>query len=53
MFNQSDNLRGFHPHITIAFRDLKKQVFHKAWEEFKDKKYNIDFNCIFYCAHKI
>ncbi len=45
LFNQSDNLRGFHPHITIAFRDLKKQVFHKAWKEFKNKKFNPDFNC--------
>lgn len=45
IFNQSDNLRGFHPHITIAFRDLKKQIFYKIWDDFKDKNFNSDFNC--------
>ena len=29
--------RGFHPHITIGFRDLKKPLFYKAWEEVKNK----------------
>jgi len=45
IFNQSDNSRGFHPHITIAFRDLKKQLFYKAWDEFKSQKFNTEFNC--------
>lgn len=31
---------AYHPHITLAFRDLKKQVFAKAWDEVKDKKMN-------------
>ena len=30
---------GYHPHFTIAFRDLKKLLFPKAMEEFKEKKY--------------
>jgi|694.fasta_scaffold07014_1 2'-5' RNA ligase len=29
----------FHPHITIAFRDLKKSMFAKAWQEFSSKKF--------------
>jgi 2'-5' RNA ligase len=29
----------FHPHITIAFRDLKKEQFEKAWEEFQSRPY--------------
>lgn len=29
----------FHPHITIAFRDLKKSIFAKAWEEFSAKTF--------------
>lgn len=30
--------RPFHPHMTIAFRDLKKPMFFKAWnEEFKER----------------
>jgi len=45
LFNQSDNLRGFHPHITIAFRDLKKQIFYKLWDEFKSKGFKTAFNC--------
>jgi 2'-5' RNA ligase len=31
--------RPFHPHITIATRDLHKKSFHEAWEHFKEKKY--------------
>jgi 2'-5' RNA ligase len=31
--------RPFHPHVTIATRDLHKRVFHEAWEGFKEKKY--------------
>jgi 2'-5' RNA ligase len=45
IFNQSDDMRGFHPHITIAFRDLKKQVFYKVWEEYKTKSYSETFIC--------
>ena len=29
----------FHPHVTVAFRDLKKATFKIAWEEFADKKF--------------
>ena len=32
--------RPFHPHITIAARDLYKKAFHEAWEVFSGKKYN-------------
>ena len=45
IFNQSDSLRGFHPHITIAFRDLKKQIFYKVWDDFKAQEFNTEFNC--------
>jgi 2'-5' RNA ligase len=38
-------MRGFHPHITIAFRDLKKPTFYKAWEEYKSKTFSADFIC--------
>ena len=31
--------RKFHPHITIATRDLHKGSFREAWDIFKDKKY--------------
>lgn len=45
IFNQSDDMRGFHPHVTIAFRDLKKAVFYKVWEEYKSKTFFETFSC--------
>ena len=32
--------RPFHPHVSIATRDLYKKAFHEAWDIFKEKKYN-------------
>lgn len=29
----------FHPHVTIATRDLHKKAFYEAWETFKKKNY--------------
>ncbi len=31
--------RPFHPHVTIATRDLHKKAFHEAWDSFKNKNY--------------
>lgn len=45
LFNQSDDLRGFHPHVTVAFRDLKKQTFYEVWDSYKDKIYSAEFTC--------
>jgi len=52
LYNQADDMRGFHPHITIAFRDLKKPVFYKVWDEYKDKLFNTSFNCSSFCLLK-
>ena len=35
--------RAFHPHITIANRDLQKKDFKPAWEMFSSKTYHADF----------
>lgn len=35
--------RLFHPHVTIATRDLHKKAFYEAWEHFKDKKYRVEW----------
>lgn len=43
IFNQANTLRPFHPHITIAFRDLKKADFYLAWDEYKDKEFAGEF----------
>lgn len=29
---------SFHPHITIAYRDVKPEVFIPLWDEFKNRK---------------
>ncbi len=34
------DMRGFTPHITIGFRDLKKTDFYALWEQLKDEKYH-------------
>ncbi len=35
--------RIFHPHITLATRDLYKKVFFEAWEIFSIKKYQAEW----------
>lgn len=44
LFNESDDLRGFHPHVTVAFRDLKKPKFYELQKEFKMKKIEGSFD---------
>lgn len=44
LFNESEDLRGFHPHVTVAFRDLKKQLFYKLWEQYQHKNFQESFN---------
>lgn len=53
IFNQYDDKRGFHPHVTIAFRDLKKQDFYLANEEYKLKSFSAEFkaNSFFLLKH--
>ena len=43
VFNAGYQDRGFHPHLTIAFRDIKKSVFPTAWEEYQAKSYSKTF----------
>ncbi len=35
--------RPFHPHVTIANRDLHKKDFQEAWEHFKTKNYSAEW----------
>lgn len=39
LLNSTHN-RGFHPHITVAFRDLKKDQFELAWSEYKSAHFS-------------
>jgi 2'-5' RNA ligase len=35
--------QSFHPHLTLAFRDLRKEKFVEAWGEFKEKPFSAAF----------
>ena len=52
LFNQDDDMRGFHPHVTVAFRDLKKPIFYKIWEVYKNKNFEAQFLCHHICLMK-
>jgi len=43
VFNAQYRDLPFHPHLTLAFRDLKKDQFTTAWQEFQNKKFAGDF----------
>jgi 2'-5' RNA ligase len=43
LFNADYKEQPFHPHVTLAFRDLKKPNYQKAWQEFAQKEYRADF----------
>jgi 2'-5' RNA ligase len=43
LFNANYKELPFHPHLTLAFRDLKKPNYQKAWEEFVNKNYQATF----------
>ncbi|GAA0891697.1 2'-5' RNA ligase family protein [Fulvivirga kasyanovii] len=43
IFNADYKDRGFNPHMTLAFRDLKKPAFFEAWKEFESKEFNASF----------
>ena len=44
LFNASYKDQPFHPHLTLAFRDLKKPMFEKAWAEFQERKFSARFD---------
>lgn len=52
IFNESDNLRAYHPHLTIAFRDLKKSDFYLMMEEYRTKQFDAEFTTHQYCLLK-
>lgn len=43
LFNANRLDHPFHPHLTLAFRDLKKEAFNTAWEEFRKRDYKAEF----------
>ena len=43
LFNADYKDQAFHPHLTLAFRDLKKSMFAEAWAEFGSKPFSATF----------
>ena len=43
IFNANYQDRPFHPHLTLAFRDLRKSQYPLAWGEFSNKEYKAEF----------
>ena len=43
LFNATYREEPFHPHLTLAFRDLKKSAYKTAWEEFSKKEFKAEF----------
>lgn len=43
LFNANYKEDPYHPHLTLAFRDLKKSAYKAAWEEFKSKEFKAEF----------
>lgn len=44
LFNANRLDHAYHPHLTLAFRDLKKEHFDLAWQEFKTADYQRSFH---------
>jgi 2'-5' RNA ligase len=53
LLNEAHDMRGFHPHVTVAFRDLKKPLFYELETQFKSKKLTGSFNCNSFCLLKL
>lgn len=44
LLNEVNDLRGFHPHVTVAFRDLKTPKFYELKPEFEKKEFEGRFD---------
>lgn len=52
LFNTNHQDRPFHPHITLAFRDLKKHAFADAWNNYRERAYKSAFEVTSACLLK-
>jgi 2'-5' RNA ligase len=44
LFNYNYDKRPYHPHLTLAFKDLTKSNFYRAWKEFKERTFDGSFS---------
>jgi len=42
--DETGKSRGFTPHMTVAFKDLKKNQFKAAWMEFENRELHFEFD---------
>ncbi len=40
---QSDRKYGFHPHVTVAFKDLRANIFPEAWQYYSKLEFEHNF----------
>lgn len=52
IFNEAASDRAFKPHVTIAFRDLKKTDFYSAKMHFENKVFEGSLICEGFCLLK-
>lgn len=52
LFNESYKNRGFHPHMTVAFKDLKSSAFLDAWPHFQNRDFYQEFSAESLCLLK-
>ncbi len=45
LFNEVNDMRGYHPHVTVASRDLKKPMFYELKTYFENEKLSGTFSC--------
>jgi 2'-5' RNA ligase len=45
LFASDGKLRGFHPHVTIGFRDLKSPQFYEAKKHFSERTFYAKITC--------
>lgn len=44
VFGEANEEKDFRPHVTIAFRDLKKQMFNEVWNKFRERSFFESFS---------
>lgn len=49
---ENEKTSRFHPHLTIASRDLSRRDFPEAWASFKDRQYEASFTADRICLMK-
>jgi 2'-5' RNA ligase len=45
LFNANRLDEPFHPHLTVAFRDIKKAIFPHAWQSVEAQPFHASFMC--------